>query len=95
MQGFADRHLPPRPHPTGPGMPDAAAPLTQGAKGNAGASRRLPPHFSRGRWLSSSCSSGSNRPGIGREDEGAPRAQAPQSPRPPRPGVRGARGPAP
>lgn len=28
-------------------------------------SRRLPPHFSRGRWLSNGCSSCSNRPGIG------------------------------
>lgn len=32
MQRSAVGHLPPRPHPTSPGMPDAAVPLTQGAK---------------------------------------------------------------
>lgn len=62
--------------------------------GTAGASQRLPPHFSRGRWMSSS-SSLQQQAWDRREEEGAPRAQAPQSPRPPRPGARGARGPTP
>lgn len=80
MQRFAEGRLPPRPHPTGPGMPDAAAPLTQGAKASRGVPEAPSPLFP-GRWLSSSCSTCSNRPGIGgrtkvRPEPGLRRARA-------------------
>lgn len=67
------------------------APHPSPRRGTAGASRGLPPHFSRDEQQQQLQQQAWDR----REEEGAPGAQAPQSPRPPRPGARGARGPAP
>lgn len=94
MQRFAEGHLPPRLHPTGPGMPDAAAPLTQGAKATPGRPGGSLPTFP-GPLAEQQLQQLQQQARDRREDEGAPRAQAPQSPRLPRPGVPGARGPAP